>query len=179
MSWKTRSQRFKGHFYEDDVWSLIFAKHVVWCPISAIFSEQAVASWDLDACVPVPWEFWEWAVAGGVGEPKSRGRAEERRWRSEWNIWGVDSTGGQSKHVRLTDAWGQMAVRLKRPTCLWICDGFIGGGPVRVVFSRNNYLYDPLRTHAYFLCPKNFQLIYLASNPTFDSLSDLSVNLTL
>lgn len=38
MSWKSRSQRFKGYFYEDDVWSPIFAKRVVWCPISAIFS---------------------------------------------------------------------------------------------------------------------------------------------
>jgi hypothetical protein len=38
MSWKTRSQCFKGHFNEVDVWSLIIAKRVVWCPIIAIFS---------------------------------------------------------------------------------------------------------------------------------------------
>ena len=29
MSWKSRSQCFKGYFYEDDVWSPIFAKRIV------------------------------------------------------------------------------------------------------------------------------------------------------
>jgi hypothetical protein len=45
--------------------------------------------------------------------------------------------------------------------------------------TRENYLYGPLKTQAYFLGSENFQLTYLASNPTFDSLSGLSVNLTL
>jgi hypothetical protein len=38
MSWKTRSQCFKGHFNEVNVWSLIITKCFVWCPIIAIFS---------------------------------------------------------------------------------------------------------------------------------------------
>jgi hypothetical protein len=42
-----------------------------------------------------------------------------------------------------------------------------------------NYSYGPLKIHSYFLGLQNFQLPYLAFNPTFDSLSGLSVNLTL
>jgi hypothetical protein len=38
MSWKSRSQRFKSYFYEDDVWIPISAKRIVWRPKSAIFS---------------------------------------------------------------------------------------------------------------------------------------------
>ena len=41
------------------------------------------------------------------------------------------------------------------------------------------YLHGPLKTQAFFLGLENFQLIYLTSNPTFDSLSDLPVNSTL
>lgn len=40
MSCKTRSQCFKGYFYEDNVWSPIFEKRIVWSPISAIFSKM-------------------------------------------------------------------------------------------------------------------------------------------
>jgi hypothetical protein len=50
---------------------------------------------------------------------------------------------------------------------------------IPINFLRENYLYGPLKTQAYFLGPENFQLTYLASNPTFDSLSGLSINLTL
>jgi len=38
MSWKTRRQYLEGYFYEDNDWSPIFAKRVVWSPICAIFS---------------------------------------------------------------------------------------------------------------------------------------------
>ena len=38
MSWKTRRQYLEGYFYEDNDWSPIFAKRVVWSPIYAIFS---------------------------------------------------------------------------------------------------------------------------------------------
>jgi hypothetical protein len=51
--------------------------------------EQAVALRDLDACVPVSWEFWEWAVAGGVGEPKSGGAERRRGGQVASGIFGV------------------------------------------------------------------------------------------
>jgi hypothetical protein len=37
-SCKSRSQRFKGYFYEDDVWSPICTERVVWSPKYVIFS---------------------------------------------------------------------------------------------------------------------------------------------
>jgi hypothetical protein len=47
MSWKTRSQCFKGHFNEVDVWSPIIVKRVIWYPIIAIFSFKELAKQQL------------------------------------------------------------------------------------------------------------------------------------
>ena len=40
MSWKSISQHFEGYFYKDNIWSPIFAKHIVWSPKFAIFSQE-------------------------------------------------------------------------------------------------------------------------------------------
>ena len=40
MSRKSRVQRLKGYFYEDDVWSPKSAKRVVWSPKYEIFSTE-------------------------------------------------------------------------------------------------------------------------------------------